>query len=142
MPLFNTHLVDIYQTKKDAAICGVNSYDKPIECDVLVESGVNADFQPASANEQMKEFGSVVQGRYKLYLDKNVEINPSMKFVVNNRAYQVDGLPEERGAFLSTSHTKVYLQYDPTGLNPPNRPIANDILGLYDKIDILPTNGD
>lgn len=105
---YKTHTVTIFDEVRDAERCGVDSYGKAQKC--LVDlCTVKGDFQPMNPHEQLREFGSTIQGSYKLYLDPDVEITATCKVSVEGypRKFQVKGTPMKRTALKP--HIKIIL---------------------------------
>jgi len=100
--------ITFYDEVQDAERCGVDQYGKAQKCSLEL-STVKGDFQPMSPSEQLREFGSIVQGSYKLYLDPDVEILPNYKVAVEgyDRKFQVRGTPMKYTALIP--HIKVIL---------------------------------
>mgnify|MGYP000846383822 CR=1 FL=1 len=110
MTLFPHHTIQVKRETRSPE-CGYDSYGKPKKCLTTITT-LKGDLQPANANEQMRDFGRVAQGRYKLYLPHTANITKTDKLVIDGETYQVEGIPDKRTIFPSTSHLKVYLQLE------------------------------
>jgi hypothetical protein len=112
---FKTHNIAIYEEVRDAEFCGVDSYGKPRKC-LVGKSMVKGGFHPMSQGKQLREFGQVIKGSAKLFLDPDVEITSTCKVRVEGEEplFQVQGIPAKRTARLS--HIKVLLV--PEGFDP------------------------
>jgi hypothetical protein len=107
MPFFPNTEVELFEEVVDATLCGVDGYGNPKKC--LVSRGkFVGDFQPMNPMESMREFGSVVQGLYKLYLAYGVVVKANYKIKANYKFYQVSGDPSVRRTLIP--HVKVNLQ--------------------------------
>lgn len=108
MSFFPSTVVTLFEEVEDPKICGTDGYGRPLKC--LVEQGsVMGDFQPMSPSEAQKEFGEMVQGMYKLYLDYGVTITSKYKVQVEGYEgyFQVKGEPMQRNTLIP--HVKVLL---------------------------------
>lgn len=115
--------VVIYEEIRDAELCGVTSYGKPKKCLSELNTThdtIKGDLQPLRPSESLREFGSIVQGTYKLYLDLDVEINHKCKVRVNegDRLFQVEGTPMKYTALKP--HIKAILVEE--GFSKDDRP--------------------
>jgi hypothetical protein len=95
---YKKDIITIYVEERDAERCGVDSYGKALKCVKELNTEVDdlkGDLQPMSPGEQLREFGGIVQGSYKLYLDPDVEITPTCKVAVSGypNKFQVRGTP-------------------------------------------------
>jgi len=105
---FKTHNITIYEEVRDAERCGVDSYGKAQKC-TIEKATVKGGFHPLSQGKQLREFGQVIKGSAKLFLDPDVEITSTCKVRVEGEEhlFQVQGIPAKRTALLP--HLKVLL---------------------------------
>lgn len=82
-----------------------------------LEEVVDADFQPLSPEDSMREFGEIMKDTYKVYFDPDVSLDESMLFRIGECTYEMKGSPEIYNHRV-ISHNKVILekQRKPTGL--------------------------
>lgn len=70
---------------------------------------VEVDIQPYSPTSSLREFGKILQDTYKVYLDKDVEINDTDRLVINNTKYEIIGSVENWNHIL-IPHKKILIK--------------------------------
>lgn len=79
------------------------------------------DFQPSSSSDSLNEYGETLEDVFKMYLDINVPITPSMIVKISNYpdTYEIIGTPQRNNRIAELSHIKVLLkkQRRPTEVN-------------------------
>lgn len=88
-----------------------NSYLEPKKEYYLVTT-ILCDFQPMSQQDNIKEFGEVLEDTYKIYIDYDVEITPSMILRIKGEpdTYEVIGTPLNNNHLLPVRHKKIEVQ--------------------------------
>lgn len=88
-----------------------NSYNEPLK-EYNLEEVVPCNFQPMSPNDSLKEFGEILTDTYKLIIDCQVHIEPSMLVKVKGKpdTYEIIGTPMVNTHFTPTKHTKVIVK--------------------------------
>ena len=88
-----------------------NPYMEPKKEYYLVTT-VPCDFQVMGPNESIKEFGEVLEDTYKIYIDYNVEITPSMILRIKGEpdTYEIIGTPLNNNHLLPVRHKKIEVQ--------------------------------
>lgn len=104
---FPNTTVEIYEETADAEQFGADEYTGAPKTGPVLQSTVQGDFQPLSPGQSLREFGAVIQGTYRLYLDVDVQISASSQVKVDGQLYQVHGDPMKRTALIP--HIKVLL---------------------------------
>ena len=110
MAFFNLNTVSIWEEVTDADACGVDSYNNPLKCLVLVDT-VDGDLQPANSTQSDQEQGAIPQGTHVLFLDLSIEIKPNYKIQSEDydNYFQVVGEPQRRRML---NYQKVVLNYE------------------------------
>lgn len=78
---FKTHIAHIYEVVTDGEQFGYNSYNEPKDGLVKVTT-VYCELHTMKPDEQWHEFGRLVQGSYKLYLEPDTPIDSNSKIHV------------------------------------------------------------
>lgn len=86
-----------------------DDYGEP-QKDYSLSDVISADFQPLSPADSLREFGEILQDTYKIYVDSDVEVEPTMILRINNDTYTIKGTPMDNNHFLKTKHKKLVLQ--------------------------------
>ena len=96
-----------------------NPYYEPLK-EYSLTNTVPGNLQPMSPNEMLKEFGEILTDTYKIIIDSDVNISPSMLIRVKDQpdTYEIVGTPMVNTHFAPTSHTKIVVkkQRKPTPL--------------------------
>ena len=71
---------------------------------------LDADFQPLSTQESIRDFGEILQDTYKLYLPLDTRIKPQDRILIDGITYAIIGTPMRMNHFIKVSHTKVIIQ--------------------------------
>lgn len=87
-----------------------DAYGNPVKGYAYRET-VPVDFQPSSRNDRLTEAGEILQDTYRLYLDVNVEVDPTDIFRDSDgNTYTVIGTPILNNRFQVTQHKRVEVQ--------------------------------
>ena len=88
----------------------VDAYGNPRKAYVYRET-INVDFQPGSRNDRLTEAGELLQDVYRIFIDHNVEVNPTDIFKDNDgNTYTIIGTPILNNRFAVTQHKRVEVQ--------------------------------
>lgn len=71
---------------------------------------LEADFQPLSTSESIRDFGEILTDTYKLYLPLDVELTPQDRIKINETTYAIIGTPMQMNHIKRISHTKVIIK--------------------------------
>lgn len=107
MPYYPNITMDIFNyvdsDEKDA-------YDNPIKSYVYYTT-INVDFQPSSRNDRLTEAGEILQDTYRMYLDVDIQIDPTDIFRdPDGNTYTIIGTPITNNRFNITQHKRVEVQ--------------------------------
>ena len=88
-----------------------NSYLEPLKEYHLINT-VPCNFQPASPNDSLQEFGEILTDTYKVIIDSDVNVSPDMIVKVKGKpdTYEISGTPMVNTHFAPTRHTKLILK--------------------------------
>ena len=88
----------------------MDAYGNPVKGYVYRET-VPGDFQPSSRNDRLTEAGELLQDTYRLYLDVNVDVDPTDIFRdPEGNTYTIIGTPILNNRFHVTQHKRVEVQ--------------------------------
>lgn len=104
---FPNATVEIYEETQDAEQFGADEYTGETKSGPVLQSTVQGDFQPLSPGQSLKEFGTVIQGTYRLFLDVGTQITADSKVKIDGQFYKVQGDPMVRNSLIP--HIKVLL---------------------------------
>ena len=117
MVFFPNHNLEIFDYTE---LEETNSYKEKKKAYVYKQT-VPCDFQSMSPNESIQEFGEILEDTYKIYLDKDVEINHEMLVKLEGLpdTYEITGTPMNNNHLLPVQHIKLVVQKHrkPTKLN-------------------------
>lgn len=85
---------------------------------------VPCDFQVMTPTDSLKEYGEILEDTYKIYIDINTEITPSMIFRLQGKqaTYQITGTPIHNNHLSTVQHKKILVQKQ----RKPTKVIKND----------------
>ena len=109
MVFFPNETLEIFEYKETGEL---NSYLEPKKEYVLKET-VPCDFQVMSPNDNLREFGELLEDTYKIYIDKDIEINPKMLLRIQGKpdTYSIQGTPINNNHLLPiVQHKKIIVQ--------------------------------
>lgn len=88
-----------------------DSYHNPKKGYYLVTT-VPCDFQPMSQQDNLKEFGEILEDTYKIYLDHTVELTSSMILRIKGEpdTYEIIGTPIDNNHLVPVMHKKIEVQ--------------------------------
>lgn len=109
MVFFPNEELELYQYIESAT--EFNSYYEPLKEYSLMDT-VPCNFQPMSPNDSLKQFGEILTDTYKVIIDYNVTVEPSMLVKVKGKpdTYEIVGTPMVNTHFTPTRHTKLILK--------------------------------
>ena len=88
----------------------MDAYGNPVKGYVYRET-VPVDFQSSSRNDRLTEAGELLQDTYRLYLDVNVDVDPTDIFRDSDgTTYTIVGTPILNNRFRVTQHKRVEVQ--------------------------------
>lgn len=105
MVFFPNEELEIFEYTETSEL---NSYLEPKK-EYVYKTTVPCDFQSMSPNDQLKEFGELNEDTYKIYLDRNVEIDSSMILRLKGKpdTYEITGTVIDNNHLLSVHHLKI-----------------------------------
>ena len=73
---------------------------------------IPADIQELNNKDMQEEFGKILQDTYKMYLDKNVDIEDTMILRIKDtdKTFKIIGSPNLNNHLPQISHIKMYIQ--------------------------------
>ena len=88
-----------------------NSYLEPKK-EYHLTSTAPCDIQPMSPNDQITEFGELLTDTYKIYINPEVSIHPSMILKITGKpdTYEIIGTPMNNNHLLPVSHQKIIVK--------------------------------
>jgi len=104
---FPNEEVELWEYAEEKALMNIyGEYDEYYYLSDIVP----CDFQPMSPQDNLKEFGKILQDTYKMYLDEDVEIHDTMiiRIVGKPDTYKIKGTPVFNNHFLK--HKKIILE--------------------------------
>lgn len=109
MVFFPNETLEIFEYTETGEL---NSYLEPKKEYVLKET-VPCDFQVMTPNNNLREFGEVMEDTYKIYIEKEVEIDSSMILRLQGKpdTYSIQGTPIHNNHLLPiVQHKKIVVQ--------------------------------
>ena len=99
--------IELWDYAEEKAL--MNIYGEYEEYYTLIDI-VPCDFQPMSPQDNLKEFGKILQDTYKVYLDNHVHITDTMILRIAGRpnTFKIKGTPVYNNHFLK--HKKLILE--------------------------------
>lgn len=109
MVFFPNQELELWEYKESTT--EFDSYLEPKKEYYLVDT-VPCDFQVMSQQDNLHEFGEVLEDTYKIYLDHTVEVTPSMILRIKGQpdTYEVIGTPADNNHLLPIMHKKLEVQ--------------------------------
>lgn len=109
MVFFPNAELELYQYIESAT--EFNSYYEPLKEYSLMDT-VPCNFQPMSPSDSLKQFGEILTDTYKVIIDYNVTVEPSMLVKVKGKldTYEIVGTPMVNTHFTPTRHIKLILK--------------------------------
>ena len=88
-----------------------NAYLEPKK-EYHLKDTVPCDFQPMSPNDDLKEFGEILEDTYKIYIDQEVEVDSKMilRIVGEPDTYSITGTIMNNNHLLPVKHKKIVVQ--------------------------------
>lgn len=89
----------------------LDSYGNPKKEYCLITT-VPCDFQSMTQQDNLKEFGEILEDTYKIYLDHTVEVTPSMILRIKGEpdTYEIIGTPIDNNHLVPVMHKKIEVQ--------------------------------
>ena len=109
MVYFPNEQLELYSYRESES--EFNSYYEPIK-EYYLSNTVPCNIQPLSPNDSLKEFGEILTDSFKVIIDSDVEVSPSMIIRIkgNPETYEIQGTPMVNTHFTPTKHTKIILK--------------------------------
>ena len=78
----------------------------------ILHNTIAADIQELNNKDMQEEFGKILQDTYKMYLDKNVDIEDTMILRIKDtdKTFKIIGSPNLNNHLPQISHIKMYIQ--------------------------------
>ena len=88
----------------------LDAYGNPEKAYVYRKT-IPVDFQPSSRNDRLTEAGEILQDTYRMYLDVDIQIDPTDIFRdPDGNTYTIIGTPITNNRFNITQHKRVEVQ--------------------------------
>jgi len=109
MVFFPNHELELWEYTESQT--EFNAYLEPKKEYYLVNT-IPCDFQSMTEQDDMKEFGEVLEDSYKIYIDHNVDVTPSMILRIKGEpdTYEITGTPINNNHLLPVMHKKIVVQ--------------------------------
>lgn len=109
MVFFPNETLELWEYKESTT--EFNSYLEPKK-EYHLKTSIPCDIQPMSPDDQLKEFGEMLEDTYKIYIDQAVEILPSMILRIQGQTstYEIQGTPMNNNHLLPVKHKKIIVK--------------------------------